>query len=211
MGLGAVNDNLLPRELADLPAHIRDVPAPPMPEVPPPYGCRLADPELDAEMIAEWMSRPHLRRGWAQAWPAARWREYLRTQLDGTYCRPFIGSIAGHDHGYVELYRAAKDLISTVYECDPRDLGVRPALADLEVLDRGMVLLLLPHFVASAFNAEPECRRIMFDPDHRNTLLRDFCENGGCVFLGEHDSVNRRRALYVLPRTLDDVPRLRDQ
>ena len=73
-----------------------------------------------------------------------------------------------------------------------------------------MVLLLLPHFVASVFNAEPQCRRIMFDPDHRNAALREFCESGGCVFLGEHESVNRRRALYVLPRTLDDVPRLRE-
>ena len=64
---------------------------------------------------------------------------------------------------------------------------MRPALADLEVLNQGMVLLLLPHFVASVFNAEPQCRRIMFDPDHRNAALREFCESGGCVFLGEHD------------------------
>jgi RimJ/RimL family protein N-acetyltransferase len=205
-----MNAQLLPRELADVSDEIGRVPAPPMPEVPSPYACRLVDPEADAERIAEWMSRPHLERSWGQAWPASRWREYLRTQLAGTYCRPFIGSIDEHDHGYVELYRAAKDLVSTQYQSDPCDLGVRPALADLEVLNQGMVLLLLPHFVASVFNAEPQCRRIMFDPDHRNAPLREFCESGGCVFLGEHDSINRRRALYVLPRTLDDVPRLRD-
>lgn len=205
-----MNQTLLPRELTDLPEEIRRVPAPPTPEVPTPYAVRLADPDSDAELVAEWMSRPHLQRTWGQAWPASRWRQYLLAQLDGSYCRPFIGSIDGHNHGYVELYRAAKDLISTQYECGPCDLGVRPALADLEVLNKGMVLLLLPHFVASVFNAEPQCRRIMFDPDHRNTALREFCESGGCVFLGEHDSVNRRRALYVLPRTLDDLPRLRD-
>jgi hypothetical protein len=28
--------------------------------------------------------------------------------------------------------------------------------------------------------------------------------------LGEHEVGNQRLALYVLPRTLDDVPRLRD-
>jgi hypothetical protein len=27
------------------------------------------------------------------------------------------------------------------------------------------------------------------------------------VFLGEHDMSNRRMALYVLPRTPDDIPR----
>jgi hypothetical protein len=30
------------------------------------------------------------------------------------------------------------------------------------------------------------------------------------VFLGEHDMSNRRMALYALPRTPDDVPKLRD-
>jgi RimJ/RimL family protein N-acetyltransferase len=210
MEFGTMSDPLIPRERTDLPDEVRNMPAPPMPQVPAPYGCRLADPDADAEMIAEWMSRPHLAQSWAQAWPAPRWRQYLRAQLDGSYSRPFIGSIDGRNHGYVELYRAAKDLVSTKYESDPCDLGVRPALADLEVLNQGMVLLLLPHFVASVFNVEPQCRRIMFDPDHRNTALRNFCESGGCVFLGEHDSAGLRRALYVLPRTLDDVPRLRE-
>lgn len=203
-------EELLARLRTDLAEEVRSIPAPPMPEVPSPYACRLADPDADAERIAEWMSRPHLAQAWAQVWPAPRWRQYLRAQLDGSYSRPFIGSIDGQDHGYVELYRAAKDLVSTRYESDPSDLGVRPALADLEVLNQGMVLLLLPHFVASVFNAEPQCRRIMFDPDHRNNALRHFCESGGCIFLGEYDSAGSRRALYVLPRTLDDVPVLRD-
>ncbi|AYE94912.1 acetyltransferase [Mycobacterium paragordonae] len=201
---------LLPRELADLPDEIRRVPAPPTPEVPSPYACRLADPDTDAELIAEWMSDPRLVRNWGQPWSASQWRECLRAQLAGDYCRPFIGSIDGVDHGYVELYRAAKDLVSTQYECDPSDLGVRLAMADLKVLSQGVVLLLLPHFVASVFNADPQCRRIMFDPEHRNAPLREFCEKGGCVFLCEHDSLDQRRALYVLPRTLDDIPRLRE-
>ncbi|MBI2698653.1 MAG: N-acetyltransferase [Mycobacterium sp.] len=205
-----MNAELLPRELADLSDEIRRMPPPPTPEVPSPYACRLADPDADAELIAEWMHRPHILRNWDQAWPASKWRECLRAQLAGSYSRPFIGSIDGQDHGYVELYRAAKDLVSTQYECDPSDLGVRLAMADLKVLSQGMVLLLLPHFVASVFNAEPQCRRIMFDPHHRNAPLREFCEKGGCVFLGEHDSLNQRRALYVLPRTLDDIPRMRE-
>ena len=113
MGVRAMSDELLPRELADLPDEVRSVPPPPMPEVPSPYAVRLADPDTDAELIAEWMSRPHLERSWGQAWPASRWRQYLLTQLGGSYSRPFIGSIDGQDHGYVELYRAAKDLVST--------------------------------------------------------------------------------------------------
>ncbi|KZS70114.1 siderophore biosynthesis protein [Mycobacterium kansasii] len=202
-------DALFPRQLSDLTDEVRDVPPPPTPAVPSPYAFRLADPDTDAEMIAEWMSRPHLARAWECVWPAARWQRYLRAQLDGNYSRPFVGSLDGQYHGYLELYRAAKDLISTLYESDPYDLGIHAATADPNIITLGVAQLLLPHFVASVLNAEPQCRRIIFDPDYRSKGIRHFCHNGGCVFLGEHELADRRVALYVLPRTLDDVPALR--
>jgi lysine N-acyltransferase len=121
-----------------------------------------------------------------------------------------MASLDGVHHGYVELYRAAKDSIAARYEYDPYDLGLHVAAADFEYMRRGRVSYLLPHLLASMFNLDPRCRRIMFDPDHRNVLARKFCERGGCAFLGEHDMANRRMALYVLPRTPDDVPRLRE-
>jgi lysine N-acyltransferase len=202
---------ILPRELTDLPDEVRNVPPPPSkPEVPAPYSFRLADPDADAEMIAEWMSRPHLAEAWEYVWPTLRWQRYLRAQLEGRYSRPFIASLNGQDHAYIELYWAAKDSIATRYECDPYDLGIHAAIADLKIMNRGIARFVLPHLVASVLTAEPQCRRIMFDPDHRNKMARRFCESAGCVFLGEHDMSNRRMALYVLPRTPDDVPRLRD-
>lgn len=201
---------ILRRELTDIPDEVRDVPPPPIPELPAPYGLRLADPDADAEMLAEWMNRPHLAESWEYAWPAPRWRRYLRAQLDSEFSRPFIASLDGVDRGYVELYRAAKDFIATRYEYDPYDLGLHVAVADLDYMQRGHVGYLLPHLVASMLNLDPRCRRIMFDPDHRNVLARKFCERGGCVFMGEHDMSNRRMALYALARTPDDIPRLRE-
>jgi lysine N-acyltransferase len=202
---------MLRRELTDIADEVRDVPPPPIPELPAPYGLRLADPDADAEMIAEWMNRPHLAESWEYAWPAPRWRRYLRAQLDSEFSRPFIASLDGVDRGYVELYRAAKDSIATRYEYDPYDLGLHVAVADLDYMQRGHVGYLLPNLVASMLNLDPRCRRIMFDPDHRNVLARKFCERGGCVFLGEHDMSNRRMALYALARTPDDIPRLREE
>lgn len=71
-------------------------------------------------------------------------------------------------------------------------------IADLSKVNRGFGPLLLPRIVASVFANEPRCRRIMFDPDHRNTATRRLCEWAGCKFLGEHDTTNRRMALYAL-------------
>ena len=201
---------ILRRELTDVPDEVRDIPPPPIPELPAPYGLRLADPDADAEMIAEWMNRPHLAESWEYARPAAWWRRYLRAQLESGFSRPCVGSLDGVDRGYIELYRAAKDSIATRYECDPYDLGLHVAVADLEYMKQGHIRCLLPHLLVSMFTLDPRCRRVMFDPDHRNVLARKFCESGGCVFLGEHDMSNRRMALYALPRTPDDVPRLRE-
>ncbi|OMC44478.1 GNAT family N-acetyltransferase [Mycobacterium sp. IS-1264] len=201
---------ILRRELTDIPDEVRAVPPPPIPELPAPYGLRLADPDGDAEMISEWMNMPHLADSWEYAWPAERWHRYLRAQLDSTFSRPFVASHDGADRGYVELYRAAKDSIAARYEYDPYDLGLHVAVADLDYLQQGHVSFLLPHLLASMLNLDPRCRRVMFDPDHRNVLARKFCERGGCVFLGEHDMSNRRMALYALVRTPEDVPRPRE-
>jgi len=63
----------------------------------------------------------------------------------------------------------------------------------------------LPRIVANVFELEPNCRRVMFDPDHRNNGARRVCEWAGCEFLGEHQMSNRKMALYALPRTPDDA------
>lgn len=201
---------ILPRELTDLPEAIRAVPPPPIPQLPAPYGLRIADADADAEMVSEWMSRPHLVEAWESNWPVARWRRYLQAQLEGEFSRPLIATLDGVDRAYIEIYRAAKDSIAPRYEHDPHDLGLHVAVADLDHIERGHVSYLLPHLVASVLALDPRCRRIMFDPDHRNALARKFCERSGCAFLGEHDMANRRMALYVLPRTPGDVPRQRD-
>ncbi|MGV0741811.1 GNAT family N-acetyltransferase [Mycolicibacterium sp. XJ870] len=192
---------VLKRELTETTDAVRAVAAPPTPVLAEPYDIRLVDADADAELVSEWMNRPHLVEAWEYDWPPERWRRYLQAQLDGEYSRPFIMSFRGKPAGYVELYRAAKDSIAPTYAADPHDVGMHAAIADLRFVNRGIAPILLPRIVASVFELEPDCRRIMFDPDHRNTGARRLCEWAGCTFLGEHDMSNRRMALYELSRT----------
>jgi len=191
---------VLPRELTEISDAVREVGAPPTPTLAEPYSVRLVDPDTEAELISEWTNRPHLVEAWEYDWPPARWHRYLRAQLDGDYSRPFICSFRGGDFGYVELYRAAKDSIAPRYAAEPHDVGFHAAIAELKFVNRGIAPMLLPRLVASVFELEPRCRRIMFDPDHRNSGARRLCDYAGCDFLGEHDMSNRRMALYALPR-----------
>jgi RimJ/RimL family protein N-acetyltransferase len=191
---------VLPRELTEISDAVRAVNAPPTPQLADPYRFRLVDPDTDAALISEWMNRPHLVEAWEYDWPPERWRRYLRAQLDGEYSRPFVCSFRGGDFAYVELYRAAKDSIAPRYDADPYDIGLHGAIAELKFVNRGIGPVLLPRIVASVFELETRCARIMFDPDHRNGAARRLCEQAGCEFLGEHDMSNRRMALYALPR-----------
>jgi RimJ/RimL family protein N-acetyltransferase len=191
---------VLPRELTEISEAVRAVGATPTPILADPHRIRLVDPDADTELISEWMNRPHLVEAWEYDWPPARWQRYLRAQLDGEYSRPLICSFRGKDFGYIELYRAAKDSIAPRYDADPHDIGLHAAIADMKFVNRGIGPILLPRVVASVFELEPHCRRIMFDPDHRNRGARRLCEYAGCDFLGEHDMSNRRMALYVLRR-----------
>jgi lysine N-acyltransferase len=194
---------VLKRELTDISDEVRAVDAAPIPVLAEPYGIRLAD-AADAELISEWMNLPHLAEAWEYDWAPDRWRRYLQAQLDGQYSRPLIASFQGKASGYIELYRAAKDSIAPCYDADPHDVGIHAAIADLTLVNRGIAIFLLPRVVADVFELDPNCRRIMFDPDHRNTAARRVCEFAGCEFLGEHQMSNRRMALYALPRTPDD-------
>lgn len=197
---------VLPRELTAITADVRSIGAPPTPVLADPYAVRIVDADADAEMVSEWMNRPHLVEAWEYDWPPERWRQYLKAQLAGEYSRPFIGSFRGKPFGYIEVYRAAKDSIAPRYSADPYDLGLHAAIADLRFVSRGIAPIVLPRLIASLFEREPRCRRIMFDPDHRNIDARRVCEYAGGVFLGEHDMSNRRMALYALPRTPSDAP-----
>jgi RimJ/RimL family protein N-acetyltransferase len=197
---------VLPRQLTAVSDAVRTVAAPPMPNLADPYAIRVVDADEDAAKVSEWMNRPHLVEAWEYDWPPDRWRRYLTAQLEGEYSRPFIGSFRGDEVAYLELYRAAKDSIAPRYDADPHDIGLHAAIADERFVSRGFAPILLPRVVASVFELEPQCRRIMFDPDHRNTAARRLCEYAGCVFLGEHEMSNRRMALYALPRSPADAP-----
>ncbi|WP_252342227.1 GNAT family N-acetyltransferase [Rhodococcus sp. 14-2483-1-2] len=204
---------VLARELRDIGDDVRAVPAPPIPVVPEPYSIRVAQTDIsspsapDTEMVTEWMNRPHLAEAWEYDWPRERWHAHLQAQLDGSYSRPLIGSFKGKDIGYLEIYRAAKDQIAGVYPSDPHDIGMHAAIAELSVVNKGFGALLLPKIIASVFELDPKCRRIVFEPDYRNTVMRRLSEYAGGVFLGELDMrADRRIALFVVPRTPDDVP-----
>ncbi|WP_068269641.1 GNAT family N-acetyltransferase [Aldersonia kunmingensis] len=194
-------DPVLPRYLRDVAPEVLAVPAPPIPALEEPYGVRVVDPSgPDTELITGWMQLPHLVTAWEQAWPSDKWRKHLEAQLATGYSRPLIVSFKDKPLAYLEFYRAAQDVIARKYDAHPSDLGIHAAIADTAVVNRGFAPRVLPRMIAGLFELDPQCQRVMFDPDVRNTGARRLCEFIGCKFLGEHDLPYKRMALYALER-----------
>ncbi|WP_410873979.1 GNAT family N-acetyltransferase [Nocardia sp. A7] len=208
----------LPREQTDLPAETAAAPAPVLPVFAAPFSLRLADPDgTDPELLAEWMTRPHLLETWEQDWDAQRRRENFRAQLAGTYSRPCILSLdfavlgepelGVRDIAYLEFYRAAKDEIGRFYDSDPSDIGFHIATADTAVIGKGIMSAWISTMVTAVFAADPHCRRVMGDPDHRNVAIARSLTKAGFQLVGEIDvRPDRRIALYAASRMPADLP-----
>jgi lysine N-acyltransferase len=77
---------VLPRELPSPAVEVRSIAAPPTPELADPYDIRVADPDDDAELISEWMNRPHLAQADALDQPAEVGEGSRSRDLRGARC-----------------------------------------------------------------------------------------------------------------------------
>lgn len=206
--------SLMARQLADVSPEVRAVPAPPLPVFPEPYSVRFADPDGDAELISEWMNRPHLAETWRYNYPADQWRQHLSNQFAGNYSRPYVININERPMAYMELFRAAQDEIANLYRADPYDVGLHIAFGEFEMLKSGHGAPLFFGLVEGLFAIEPQCRRLMGDTHaDANSLGRRAWEHRGGAFLGQHyiPKWDQRIALFAWPRTPEDIPEHREE
>ncbi|WP_425301065.1 GNAT family N-acetyltransferase [Nocardia neocaledoniensis] len=209
---------VLPREQTELPADVAAAPAPNLPVFAAPFALRVADPDgTDPDLLVEWMARPHLLESWEQDWDADRRRADFRAQLAGTYSRPCLLSLdfallgrpelGVRDIAYLEFYRAAKDEIGHLYDSAPGDIGFHIATADTAVIGKGIMTGWIATMVTALFAANPDCRRVLGDPDHRNQAICRSLTKAGFHRIDEFDvRPDRRIALYAAPRTPEDLP-----
>lgn len=171
---------VLPRLRADLPPEWVLAEPPPIPDLPGLTATRLghalvalrcADHATDAEMVAAWMSLPHLAETWQQAWPMERWMSHLEAQLAGTYSVPAIVLWEGAPVGYVEIYRAARDEVGRCYRSEPHDMGFHIAVGRPELTGRGRFSPLLPILADALMVADRSCEVVVADPDVDNVRM----------------------------------------
>ncbi|MDF3319817.1 GNAT family N-acetyltransferase [Rhodococcus sp. C3V] len=177
-----------------------DISPPPTEFVRDEFTFRVVSGSDDIATVHEWMNRPHNAETWGYDWPVERWSNHIAAQLDTNYSRPIIVTVDGADVAYMEFYRPSQDIIGEFYECDPHDLGLHIAIADIESSPKGRGSRLMSVVVDEFFSYDPNCKAVAFEPDASNIAVRKAVLKTGSTFIGEIPIPNREIALYLTPR-----------
>lgn len=180
---------------------------PPLPLLGPPWSIGTVRPEgTDLVLVHRWMHEPHVAAGWDQAWTAHRWREALAAQLAGDHSRPCLVRLDGEPVAYLEVYRVVRDRLATHYPLRPHDLGVHIAIGDRSRTSRGLGTALLRATAEGLLAADPDCTRVVAEPDVRNAASLGAFVRAGFRHCGQVRFPHKTAALMVRPRTEADLP-----
>jgi RimJ/RimL family protein N-acetyltransferase len=180
---------------------VADAVPPPRPLLTPPWSAAAVEPaSSEVAVVQRWMASPHVARHWHQDWSLDEWELEVVAQWAGAHSRPWIIERDREPVAYVEIYRAAIDLLAESWTGDAHDLGVHLAVGDERRLRRGLGSGVLEAVTAGLFAAEPACGRVIGDPDASHAAARRTFASAGFVLAGEVDLPHKRAALMVCER-----------
>jgi RimJ/RimL family protein N-acetyltransferase len=161
----------------------------------------------DLDLVHGWMQSPHIDAFWHQAWPRERWAEEIAGHLAGDAILPVLIDLDGRPLAYIEVYRVLRDRLAEHYPHRPHDLGVHIAIGEAGRTGQGLGRSLLRALAVGLLAADPECARVVAEPDvHNAPSLRAFAA-AGFRPVGEVVLPDKTAALLVHPRREEDMLR----
>jgi RimJ/RimL family protein N-acetyltransferase len=184
------------------------IPGPPLPLLSGRWTARVARAEgADLDLVHGWMQSPHIDAFWHQAWPRERWYEEIAGHLAGDAILPVLVDLDGRPLAYIEVYRVIRDRLAGHYPELPHDLGVHIAIGEADRTGKGLGRTLLRALAEGLLAADPECTRVVAEPDVANgPSLRAF-EAAGFRPAGKVVFPDKTAALMIHPRREEDMPR----
>ncbi|MFH8616674.1 GNAT family N-acetyltransferase [Streptomyces sp. NPDC017979] len=182
------------------------VPGPPLPHLDGGWSARVARSHgTDLDLVHGWMQSPHVDAFWHQAWPRERWQEEISGHLAGDAILPVLVALDGEQFAYIEVYRVLRDRLGEHYPYRPHDLGLHIAIGDRDRTGKGLGRALLRALADGLLAVDPDCTRVVAEPDVTNgPSLRAFAA-AGFREAGEVVFPDKKAALVVRPRTDADM------
>ncbi|HEY8527971.1 MAG TPA: GNAT family N-acetyltransferase [Acidimicrobiales bacterium] len=174
---------------------------PPTPLLDPPWAVVPVAPSgVELDHVVRWMAEPHVAAFWGQDWPHAAWSAEVARQLAGDHSRPWTVWHHGERVAYVEVYRAARDVVADAYPAGAHDLGIHIAIGDRRRTGRGLGPAVLAAVAEGLFRAEAACRAVVGDPDAAHHVARRAFAAAGFEPVAEVDLPHKRAALMARRR-----------
>jgi acetyl CoA:N6-hydroxylysine acetyl transferase len=155
-------------------------------------------PEHDAELLHDWMNRPHVVEFWNMDWPLQWVRDYLDRQVADPARSPYLGFVDDEPVGYVEVYDPLRDVLGGHAPVREGDLGAHVLIGNEDHLGRFSVAL--GRATIRFLFQRPEVQRIVGEPDVRNNNFLSLLAFLGFQKEMEVDMPDKRAAFMVCTR-----------
>jgi RimJ/RimL family protein N-acetyltransferase len=163
------------------------------------------DTSRDLALVTAWMNDPAVAQFWELAGGQHVTEAHVRAQNDGDgRSVPCLGVLDGTPMSYWEIYRADLDPLARFYPARPHDTGIHLLLGRVADRGRGLGGTLLRAVSDLVLDQRPCCRRVVAEPDLRNTPSVAAFLTAGFRFGAEVDLPGKRAALMVRDRALRD-------
>jgi RimJ/RimL family protein N-acetyltransferase len=134
------------------------------------FAVRPLDPQADAALLHRWVTHPKAVHWMMQDHTVAEVRAAYREIAGSPHHDAFLGLAAGRPAFLVERYDPARVELAGRYPARPGDIGMHFLCAPSDTPVHGFSRAVLTTVMAFLF-ADPDTRRVVVEPDVRNTAV----------------------------------------
>lgn len=134
------------------------------------FTVRPLEPDTDAELLQPWLTHPKSRFWMMQEIDVAEVAAHYHEVVAHPHRDAFVGSVNGQPAFLAERYDPARVELAGLYDAQDGDLGMHFLCAPTDTPVPGFTLGVITTVVGLLF-ADPAVRRIVVEPDARNTAV----------------------------------------
>ncbi len=134
------------------------------------FTLRPLDPQKDAELLHAWVTHPKAAFWMMQDLDVAQVEAEYRRIAEHPDHDAYLGSVDGRPAFLAERYDPARVELAGLYPARPGDVGMHFLCAPADRPVHGFTLAVITTVMAWLFD-DPACRRVVVEPDVRNTAV----------------------------------------
>ncbi|MFD9123855.1 GNAT family N-acetyltransferase [Kitasatospora sp. NPDC059571] len=160
---------------------------------------RPLDPDADAVLLHAWVTHPKAAFWMMQDADLDDVRTEYRRIADHPHHDAYLGLLDGEPAFLVERYDPARLELVGLYDAEPGDAGMHFLCAPADTPVHGFTRAVITTVMAFLFE-DPDVRRVVVEPDLRNTAVHALNAAVGFAVVGPIDKPEKQALLSICTR-----------